>query len=74
MCIKDTEHRDTFNFEFWPDEHNEHEIPMRLSFDMRPNLYCCEIHRMCRAFALALGYTLETVDKYFGPESFDDIL
>lgn len=58
--------KNTFNFEFYPD--SEHERCVRLSFDMEPDLHISEVHRMCRAFAIALGYSVKSVNEYFGEE------
>lgn len=60
--------KNTYNFEFWPS--NEIETPTRLSFDAN-DVHCSEFHQMCKAFAVALGYTPQTVEKYFGPDRDD---
>ena len=60
--------KNTYNFEFWPQ--NEIETPVRLSFEAN-NVRCSEFHHMCKAFAIALGYTPSTVEKYFGPDKVD---
>lgn len=60
--------KDTYNFEFYPD--NDTETPVRLSFDAE-DLSCAQLHQMCKAFAYALGYTPNTIEKYFGPDKDD---
>lgn len=60
--------KNTYNFEFWPS--NEIETPTRLSFDAN-DVHCSEFHQMCKAFAVALGYAPQTVEKYFGPDRDD---
>jgi len=64
--------RDTINFEYWPHDKNEDSTPTRLSFDVKEGLHCAALHKMCKAFALALGYTPQTVERYFGEDSDDD--
>ena len=57
--------RNTYNFEFYPENDVEH--PVRLSFEAN-GVHCSEFHHMCKAFAIALGYHPNTVEKYFGPD------
>ena len=64
-------YRATYNFECYPD--NKNSINTRLSFDINEDLHCAKFHRMCKAFALALGYHPDTVEKYFGEDSDDDL-
>ena len=59
---------DTYNFEFYPAD--EDMTTVRLSFD-KNDLNCAEFHKMCKRFAIALGYNPNTVEKYFGPDSDD---
>lgn len=63
--------KNTYNFEFYPDAPELDSV--RVSFDIQEDLHCAKLHRMCKAFALALGYHSDTVEKYFGHDSFDDM-
>ena len=60
---------DTYNFEYWPGtKKNSCVAQVRLSFDTDSALHCADFHSMCRKFAIAVGYTPQTVDEIFGPE------
>lgn len=60
--------KSTYNFEFYPA--NDIENSVRLSFDV-DDLPCGQLHKMCKAFAYALGYLPTTIEKYFGPDKDD---
>lgn len=53
-----------------PDNKYKHETT--IWFDVSDDMHIGELHRLCRAFALVLGYTESTVDEYFGEERYDD--
>ena len=61
---------DTYNFEFYPESSD---TPIRLSFDINADegLHCAQLHRMYKAFAYALGYSPNSIEKYFGEDSND---
>jgi len=59
------ENSDTYNFEYWPDGSNEFTKPVRLSFDTNYDIDFKDFCGMCKAFAYALGYASETIDRYF---------
>lgn len=61
MCDKDT-----YNFEYYPGD-EQYDTAVRLSFDS-DYTSLEEFSNMCRAFAIALGYAPQTVEKYFGPD------
>lgn len=63
------EEKDTYNFEYWPNETNKAD-PIRVSFDKKHRICCSEFQKMCKAFALALGYSPKSVEEFF--PSFDD--
>ena len=44
---------------------------MRLSFDIEEGAHLSKIHAACKAFALALGYAAESVEKMFGPDTYE---
>ena len=60
--------KDTYTFELWPEDNDV--TPIRLSFDAN-DLHCAQLHKMCKAFAYALGYHPDSIEKYFGPDSDD---
>ena len=60
-------YKDTYNFEYWPDENND-EPSIRLSYDVKGALTIEGFQEMCRSFAFALGFVSETVDEYFPTE------
>jgi hypothetical protein len=64
--------KNTYNFEFYPDEENEHESSIRLSFELPPDAHCSLIHSMCKRFAIALGYAPQTVEEVFGDDRFEE--
>lgn len=63
--------RDTYNFEFYPADENDWETPVRLSFDIEEGAHLSKIHTACKAFAFALGYAAESVEKMFGPDTYE---
>jgi hypothetical protein len=58
--------RDTYNFEFYPDYDHEH--PVRLTFEMEPDLTLDQIEDMCKTFMVALGYSIFDVNETFTQE------
>lgn len=63
--------KDTYNFEFYPDGDDRRNI--RLSYDVPGDgVTCGELQRMCKAFALALGYAPSSVEECFGEDVYDD--
>lgn len=63
-----------YEFSFYPDDESV-EQPVQLSFEEPDDgLHCAKFHRMCKAFAYALGYQNETIERYFGEDSWEDVL
>lgn len=60
--------KDLYSFEFYPADDDSTSIT--LSFNATA-LCCAELHKMCKTFALALGYQPETVNLYFGENNYD---
>lgn len=63
-----------YEFTFYPGEDNEYEHYTCLTLEAPEGLHAADFHRMCRNFALVLGYAPETIDEYFGPERDDAFL
>ena len=60
--------KDLYSFEFYPADDDSTSIS--LSFNAT-DLHCAELHKMCKTFALALGFQPKTVDLYFGEDKYD---
>lgn len=58
-------------FNFYPDDRSNMRA-VNLGVDVEDDMHIATIHRLCRYFAMCLGYTPETVNKYFGEEHDDD--
>lgn len=63
----------TLEFNLYPDDDCEYQHRTTLSVEVSEDMHCAEFHRLCRYFGIALGYAPETIDKYFGDESDDDL-
>ncbi len=60
----------TFEFEFYPSSEHEHRVSV--SFEQPADLHISELHRMCKAFALALGYDYRNIEEYFGKDRWEE--
>ena len=64
--------RNRIEFNYYPDDRSC-ERQVNLSFEVDNDMHAAEFHRFCRYFGIVLGYAPETIDKYFGDESDDDL-
>ena len=48
---------------------SEENVTMR--FRVKNDIHISAFHSLCKRFALAVGYTEKTVDKYFGETSYE---
>lgn len=65
-------YNDTYNFKFIPHNENDWEQPIDLTVKLSSDAHISEIHRLCKLFALTLGYDYETVEEYFGETRYID--
>jgi len=42
-----------------------------MRFRVKNDIHISAFHSLCKRFALAVGYTEKTVDKYFGETSYE---
>lgn len=55
----------TISFSFYPTDH-EFWSDTYLSFSVHNDMDLGELHRLCKKFALSLGFSEGGVEKYFG--------
>lgn len=53
------------------DESNEFAADVDLTFRTTSDMTLGELHSFCKRFALALGYSFEAVEEYFGEDQED---
>lgn len=63
------EHFDQVSFSFHPDN-KENYNDIYLSFFVNEEMSIWELHRLCKRFALVLGYAEKTVEEAFGKDCY----
>lgn len=63
--------KNRIEFNLYPDERS-YRNAISLSFEEDQDMSLEALQRMCRAFALCLGYAESSVDKVFGEANYDD--
>ena len=53
-------------------DEGSYQQPVTLTFEVPQDMPLTTLHRLCRYFALCLGYTMKSVDEVFGEETYDD--
>ncbi len=64
--------KNRIEFNLYPDD-DSYQQAVSLGFDVDQDMQLETLHRMCRYFALCLGFAESSVDKVFGEESYDDL-
>lgn len=59
---------------FYENPANEFENDVKMAFKAFPDMHIATFHKLCRRFALAIGYAESSVDEYFGDEQEDPFL
>lgn len=60
---------DRYNFEFYPNDGKE-KGSVQLNFEQPNYLTIYELHKMCKKFAIVLGFSPEVVKEVFGEDKF----
>lgn len=63
--------KNRIEFNLYPDEKSYRNY-VSLSFEEDQDMSLEALQRMCRAFALCLGYAESSVDRVFGEANYDD--
>jgi hypothetical protein len=64
--------KNRIEFNLYPDDES-YQQAVSLGFDVNQDMSLEALHRMCRYFALCLGFAESSVDEVFGEESYDDL-
>jgi len=64
--------KNRIEFNLYPDE-DSYQQAVSLGFDVDQDMPLEALHRMCRYFALCLGFAESSVDEMFGEESYNDL-
>lgn len=65
--------KDRYEFTYWPGDEEGYADYVCLTYEAPEGIHAAAFHRMCKKFGLALGYAPETIERYFGPDSDDDL-
>lgn len=60
--------KNRIEFNLYPDD-NSYQMPVSLSFEVDQDMNLAMLHRLCRYFALCLGFGMSSIDEVFGEES-----
>lgn len=61
----------TFHYELQDGDKTDHEI--NLSYSYPDGMSVSEFHRACKRFGYALGFAQDTIEKYFGEDTWEEI-
>ena len=56
----------------YENENDPEDLNLSMEYVIHEGMNISELHRMCTAFARALGYAEKSVLDYFGEDCFDD--